>query len=77
MGDPEHASDEGNLCLLRFRACSMSHVLNSFAETEAVAVLTLLVSQYKIDIKDEPQFASETFEQKKARVLKSNVRFTV
>lgn len=55
----------------------MSHVLNSFAETEAVAVLTLLVSQYKIDIKDEPQFASETFEQKKARVLKSNVRFTV
>ncbi|RDX47256.1 614/534 cytochrome P450 [Lentinus brumalis] len=55
------------------RAC----IGRGFAETEAVAVLTLLVSQYKIDIKDEPQFASETFEQKKARVLKSNVRFTV
>ncbi|RPD75492.1 cytochrome P450 [Lentinus tigrinus ALCF2SS1-7] len=47
-----------------------------FAETEAVAALTLLVSQYKISVKDEPQFAGETFEQRKARVLKTNVRFT-
>ncbi|KAI0720718.1 cytochrome P450 [Cerioporus squamosus] len=46
------------------RAC----IGRGFAETEAVAVLTLL---------EEPQFAGETIEQKKARVLKTNVRFTV
>jgi len=41
-----------------------------FAETEAVAALTMLVSRYKITIKEEPQFAGETFEQRKTRVLK-------
>lgn len=40
-----------------------------FFETEAVAVLTMLVSRYKIEVKDEPQFASETFEERKERVL--------
>ncbi|KXN89025.1 Secologanin synthase [Leucoagaricus sp. SymC.cos] len=42
-----------------------------FAETEAVVMLTMLVSRYKITVKDEPKFRNETFEQKKARVLKS------
>jgi cytochrome P450 len=40
-----------------------------FFETEAVAILTLLISRYKIEVKEEPQFASETFEEKKARIL--------
>jgi len=40
-----------------------------FSETEAAAVLTILISRYTISIKDEPQFAGETFEQRKARVL--------
>ncbi|KAH7923074.1 cytochrome P450 [Leucogyrophana mollusca] len=48
-----------------YRAC----VGRKFSETEGTAVLTLLVSRYKIEIKEEPQFASETFEQRKARVL--------
>jgi hypothetical protein len=29
----------------------------------------MLVSQYKIAIKEEPQFAGETFEERKSRVL--------
>lgn len=30
----------------------------------------MLVSRYKIEVKDEPQFAAESFEEKKARILK-------
>ncbi|KAF5351017.1 hypothetical protein D9756_008375 [Leucocoprinus leucothites] len=41
-----------------------------FAETEAVAFLTMLVSRYKITVKEEPRFANETFEQRKERLLK-------
>jgi hypothetical protein len=46
-------------------------LVNRFFETEAVAALTLLVSRYKIDVKEEPQFAGETFEERKARILKT------
>ncbi|KAH7905463.1 cytochrome P450 [Hygrophoropsis aurantiaca] len=48
-----------------YRAC----VGRKFSETEGTAVLTLLVSRFKIEIKEESQFAAETFEQRKARVL--------
>ena len=40
-----------------------------FFETEGIAVLTMLVSRYKITVKEEPQFAGETFEERKARIL--------
>jgi hypothetical protein len=43
-------------------------VLGRFAETEGVAVLTLMVSRYKIELMDEPQFAHETLEQTRARL---------
>ena len=42
-----------------------------FAEVEAIAVLTMLVTRYQIEVKEEPQFANETFEERKARVLAS------
>ncbi|KAG2144406.1 cytochrome P450 [Suillus bovinus] len=48
-----------------YRGC----VGRKFSETEGAAVLTMLISQYTISIKDEPQFAGETYEQRKARVL--------
>ncbi|KAK7051243.1 hypothetical protein VNI00_004743 [Paramarasmius palmivorus] len=47
------------------RAC----IGRKFFETEGIAILTMLVSQYKIELKDEPEFAGESFEQKKARLL--------
>lgn len=40
-----------------------------FAEVEAVAVLTLFVMKYRLRLKEEPQHAHETFEQKKTRIL--------
>ena len=48
-----------------------------FAETEGVAVLTMLVSQYKITIKEEPQFAGETFDERKSRVLSARAGLTL
>ena len=47
-----------------------------FAETESVAMLTILSMRYKIHVKEEPEFADETFEQKKARVLASTQGIT-
>jgi cytochrome P450 len=51
--------------------------LNRFAETEAVVVLTMLVSRYKLSVKEEPQFAKETFEQRKERVLQTMTLLTL
>ncbi|KDR79851.1 hypothetical protein GALMADRAFT_265094 [Galerina marginata CBS 339.88] len=48
-----------------------------FFETEGIAVLTMLVSRYKISIKEEPQFAGETLEQRKARVFRTDNALTL
>ncbi|KAF9528987.1 cytochrome P450 [Crepidotus variabilis] len=55
------------------RAC----IGRKFSETEAVAVLTTLVSKYRITVKEEPQFAGETFEERKTRVLAVSVGLTI
>ncbi|KAF9054617.1 cytochrome P450 [Panaeolus papilionaceus] len=47
------------------RAC----IGRKFSETEGIAALTLMVSKYKITVKEEPQFVNETFNERKARVL--------
>ncbi|KAI9449693.1 cytochrome P450 [Russula earlei] len=39
-----------------------------FFETQGIAVMAMLVSKYKIEIKEEPQFAGETFEERYARI---------
>jgi hypothetical protein len=39
-----------------------------FFETEGIAIMTMLVSRYKIEIKEEPKFANETFEERYARI---------
>lgn len=55
------------------RAC----IGRKFFETEGVAILTMLVAKYKITVKEEPQFAGETFEQRKERILKSHAVITL
>jgi len=47
-----------------------------FSETEGVAVITMLVSKYKVEIKEEPEFADETFEERYARITAFNQTFT-
>jgi len=48
-----------------------------FFETEGIAILTMMVSQYKITVKEEPQFAGETFNERKSRVLSAKPGLTV
>lgn len=45
-----------------------SQKVSRFFETEGIAIVTTLVSRYKIEIKDEPEFAGETFEERYARI---------
>jgi len=40
---------------------------------EVLAALTLMVLTYKIEVTEEPQYAAETFEQRKERTLKASV----
>ncbi|KAL9709164.1 hypothetical protein Ac2012v2_007518 [Leucoagaricus gongylophorus] len=47
------------------RAC----IGRKFNETEGVAAITSIISRYKIEIQDEPQFKHETFEERKSRIL--------
>ena len=67
-----HVSNQSNLFFYYF-FCS----LNRFFETEGIAALTMLVSQYKIAIKDDPQFAGETFEERKSRILSTRKGITL
>jgi hypothetical protein len=39
-----------------------------FFETEGIAIMTMLVLRYKIVVKEEPEFACETFEERYARI---------
>ncbi|CAA7261776.1 unnamed protein product [Cyclocybe aegerita] len=48
-----------------------------FAETEGIAILTMLISRYKITIKEEASFAGETFEERKERVLSTRRGMTI
>ncbi len=49
-----------------------SHPSSSrFAETEVTVVLTLMILRYKVTVKEEAQFAEETFEQRKERILRT------
>ncbi|TFY55986.1 hypothetical protein EVG20_g9110 [Dentipellis fragilis] len=49
---------------------------DAFFETEGIAILTMLMSRYKVEVKEEPEFANETFEERKARVLASKPGLT-
>ena len=46
----------------------LTRFLFRFFEAERVAALTMLVSRYKIEVKEEPEFAGETFEERYARM---------
>jgi len=62
---------------LPFSGGARSCIGRTFFETEAVIGLAMLLSRYKITIKEEAEFAHETFEETKARVLSSKAGLTV
>ncbi|KZT39759.1 cytochrome P450 [Sistotremastrum suecicum HHB10207 ss-3] len=55
------------------RAC----IGRRFSETEAVAVISMLVSKYTIHVMDEPKYKGESIEQTKERIFKSNIQLTL
>ena len=48
-----------------------------FSETEGVAILTYIIKHYRVDVLEEPQYAGETFEERKARLLKCKSAITL
>ncbi|KAI0346597.1 cytochrome P450 [Trametopsis cervina] len=52
-----------------FSGGARSCIGRRFSEVEAVAVLTLYSLKYEIEVKVEPQFEHESFEERKARLL--------
>ncbi|KAJ3514321.1 hypothetical protein NLJ89_g2442 [Agrocybe chaxingu] len=62
---------------LPFSAGARACLGRKFFETEGIAILTMLVSRYKISIKDDPKFAHETLEQRKKRVLATRNALTL
>ena len=45
-----------------------SYKISRFFETEGVAIMTTLLSRYKIEVKEEPEFVGETFEERYTRI---------
>ncbi|KAF8172489.1 cytochrome P450 [Pholiota molesta] len=62
---------------LPFSAGSRACLGRKVFETEAIAILTVLLARYRIVPKDEPEFTGETFEQRKARVLACRAGLTL
>lgn len=54
---------------LPFSSGARSCLGKRFFETEGIAILTMLMARYKVEIKEEPEFAGETFEERKTRIL--------
>ncbi|TDL22809.1 cytochrome P450 [Rickenella mellea] len=54
---------------LPFSSGARSCMGRRFFETEGIAILTSIIQKYKIEVKDEPQFANETFDERRERVL--------
>ncbi|KAI0078339.1 614 534 cytochrome P450 [Panus rudis PR-1116 ss-1] len=48
-----------------------------FAELESLVVLSMFFLKYKITVKEEPQYANETWEEKRARVLRVTQGITI
>ncbi|KAI0034595.1 cytochrome P450 [Vararia minispora EC-137] len=54
-----------------FSVGARSCIGRRFSETEAVALLTMLLAHYRVSVTEDTRFIHETFEQRKARVLKA------
>ncbi|TBU39902.1 cytochrome P450 [Dichomitus squalens] len=64
-------------CFLPFSGGPRGCIGRGFSETESIAVLTLLIARYRVEVRPEPQFAGETFAQTRARLLKSKLSVTL
>jgi len=61
---------------LPFSAGARACLGKRFFETESIAVITMMMLKYRVEVKEEPEFAGETFEQRFARVTASEQYLT-
>ena len=47
-----------------------------FFETESIAAITMMILKYRVEVKEEPEFIGETFEQRFARIMTSEQLLT-
>ena len=47
-----------------------------FFETESIAVITMMMFKYSVEVKQEPEFIGETFEERFARITSSRQMLT-
>ena len=47
-----------------------------FFETVSIAVITMVLLKYRVEVKEEPEFIDETFEQRFARITASDSYLT-
>ncbi|KAF9465029.1 cytochrome P450 [Collybia nuda] len=62
---------------LPFSAGARACLGRKFFETEGIAILTMLISRYKVEVKEEPQFSGETFQARRDRILSSKPGLTL
>lgn len=48
-----------------------------FSEIEQIAVLSVIILHYRITVLDEPQYAHETTEERKMRVMTAETKFVI
>ena len=70
-----HAS-AGGACSSIFLVGAGDQGYARFSETESLAILSVLLARYRVEVKEEPQFAGETFEQRRERLLKVKAGIT-
>ncbi|KAH9054823.1 cytochrome P450 [Lactarius vividus] len=61
---------------LPFSAGARACLGRRFFETESIAVITMMLLKYRVEIKEESEFIGETFEQRFARVTASEQLLT-
>ncbi|KZV73228.1 614 534 cytochrome P450 [Peniophora sp. CONT] len=69
-------ADYNRDAFLPFSAGARACLGRRFFETEGMAILTILMSQYRVEVKEDPKYAGETHEQRRARLFKSAVVLT-
>jgi cytochrome P450 len=47
-----------------------------FFETESIAIITMMLLKYRVEVKEEPQFIGETFEERFTRITASQIFLT-
>lgn len=60
-----------------FSAGARSCLGRRFAEAQGVAILTYMIKHFRVEVLEEPQYAGETFDQRRKRLLRCRTALTL